>query len=206
MCLIFGHVYCMPSRGSETFWSCLTETLGIGWGFNGPKPVWEVVPETEWELCPQKWLGGRYQEVTVNGHTIMIFVSTWNRTLIRIAYWLAEGVQHFEVKMQQRGAFLIVKQINICSIYSQILVNFYRGEIESILTQWITNWHGWWTTLLYQSTEHQCHRWSEVSAQSSKDTQRQHPPQKYPLLYHQTTEQLLPSGCDTHQFILSAWA
>ncbi len=54
-----------------------------------------------------------------------------------------------------------------------------------------------------------------MSAQSPQDTKRQHPPQpqsvhtaaiwkkvqRYLLLYHQTTEQLLPPGSDKSQFI-----
>ena len=56
---------------------------------------------------------------------------------------------------------------------------------------------------------------SEVSAESHKDTKRQHQPQfahpaatwqkiqKYLLPYRQTMEQLHPSGCDTSKFILN---
>ena len=57
------------------------------------------------------------------------------------------------------------------------------------------------------STEHQLHQWSETSAQSPKDTKRQHPPKqsvhpaaiwqqipKYLLPFHQTTEQLYSPG------------
>ena len=69
--------------------------------------------------------------------------------------------------------------------------HFHRRAIESILTWNITNCHGssWPRTgRLYSgwlkptktsqvpSTEHQWHQWSETSAQSPEDTNRQHPP------------------------------
>ena len=82
------------------------------------------------------------------------------------------------------------------------LTNFYRGAIEIILTGNFTNWHSslWprtgrlysrWLkpprTSLVPSAEHQRHWWIETSAQSTKETKRQHPPSH-------SLFTLLPSG------------
>ena len=70
-------------------------------------------------------------------------------------------------------------------------------------------------TSLVPSTEHQWHQCSEISVQNPEETKRQNPKrqsvhpaaiwqqiQKYLLLYHQTTQQLHSSDCETPQFNL----
>ena len=70
-------------------------------------------------------------------------------------------------------------------------------------------------TSVVPSTEHRWHQWGEMSAQTLKMLKRythratvcspcchwQHI-QEYPLPYHQTTEQLRPSDCETPELIL----
>ncbi len=63
----------------------------------------------------------------------------------------------------------------------QVLINFYRGAIESILTGNITNWHG-----LCMAQDRRALQWVIKTAQN------------IPSL----TEQLLSSGCTTPQLIL----
>ncbi len=70
----------------------------------------------------------------------------------------------------------------------QVLVNFYRGAIESILTGNLTNWHGLcmikralhWVIKTAQniigSLLPSISDIGEVPAQSPKDTKRQYPP------------------------------
>lgn len=69
-----------------------------------------------------------------------------------------------------------------------VLVNFYRGAMESLLTENITGLEGSAAAVEHcpghhrsPTTEHLWYWWCEVPAQSQKDTKRQHPLRTQPF-------------------------
>ncbi len=131
------------------------------------------------------------------------------------------GSSHISTLVKKAQKLLyFLRKLKKAKISSQILVNFYRGAIESILTGNITNCCGLCTAqdrrVLQRASKTtqdiigtyllSISDIGEVPAQNIKNIKRQHPPQQQPvypaaiwqaiqkyLPYHQTTEQLLSS-------------
>lgn len=109
---------------------------------------------------------------------------------------------------------LVLTRYSACNgLFNEVLSDkFFRGALESFLTWNITNWHGLCAaqdrralqrvietaqniiSTHLSSYSDTCEvRWGEVSKPNPKDTER-----PYPLLYQQTTEQLLSSDSSVH--------
>ena len=111
-----------------------------------------------------------------------------------------------------------LKKAKFSTFQREVLIKFYREAIESVW-DWENHSPGEEGSAVggHNCPEHQWYRRRRMSALSSTDTEREHPPQpqsvhpaaiwqemeRCPLPYRQLTEQLLSSGCETPELILN---